>query len=98
MEFKQRFMRAVYMAMEGMPHFLMHLPEGIEVIGAQYDVSDEEVLTIVHILKASIDRKEYVYLSEHKREYGGCIICAWHVLHSRKRINFKLLPSMNLRI
>ena len=59
MEYRNLFLRSVYLAMEGISHQLMHLPEGVSVIGGQYDVSDSEVLTVVHFLKACIDRKEF---------------------------------------
>ena len=59
MEYRDRFMRAIYLAIEGIPHQLMNLQEGISVIGGQYDVSDAEVLTVVQFLKGCIDRKEY---------------------------------------
>lgn len=59
MEFRDRFMRAIYYGMEGINHSLMNLPEGVNVIGEQNDVSDDEVDTVVHFLKACIDRKEY---------------------------------------
>ena len=58
MEYKQRFIRAIYMAMEGMPKLLMHLPEGKPIIATD-DFSDEEYLSVIHLMKGSIDRKEY---------------------------------------
>ena len=49
MEYKQRFMRAIYMTMEGIPKLLMHLPEGKPIIATD-DFSDEEYLSVIHLM------------------------------------------------
>ena len=59
MEFRDKFMRAIYLAMEGITHPLMTLIEGIDVIGAVPDVENDEVLCVIHFMKSAIDKREY---------------------------------------